>query len=659
MRNAELTLQREKQLKHAWKKFMEEEIIETNIVRPVIADSWKRCRAGELDSYSKNPPNLGPGEVKELINHNQHFIDISRPIMKMIGDMIKGTGFMVYLYDRDGYILKFITDKTMLSKAKELGNVIGGNRAEQNAGTNAIGLALLTGSPIQIVGPEHYNKNLHCLVCSAAPVRDPSGCIIGVINIHGNYKLLHKHTLGTAVGIANAVERALLTDDKINELTTTNKFLNTLIDSISNGLIAINREGNIINVNSIGGKILGLKPESLVDKPVDDVMTADFSLTDVLKSRKVMVDKNVFVKPFGSNEKYQYLVTTRPFDDHEGQLQGAIAVFSEMERVHKLIGGIIGAKARFDFSSIVGNNAKLISAINMAKVASVSSCKILLYGESGTGKEVFAQAIHNNSSRSDKPFIAVNCAAIPRDLVESELFGYDDGAFTGARRGGRPGKFELASDGTLYLDEIDSMSFEAQPKLLRVLETNQVMRVGGSKFIPVNVRIISSAKKDLMTAVREGTFREDLFYRLNMTTIKIVPLRERRDDLPVLIEYFLTKIGSRLGESKIDIGKEVMKVLSDYDWSGNIRELENVIENAILLSQGNAITLDVLPERIRQGSPNSPVNEITSSSLENAEKKMIINVLHESYGNISKASRVLEIDRTTLYRKMKKHMITI
>ncbi len=243
--------------------------------------------------------------------------------------------------------------------------------------------------------------------------------------------------------------------------------------------------------------------------------------------------------------------------------------------------------------------------------------------------------------------------------MESELFGYDDGAFTGARRGGRPGKFELASDGTLYLDEIDSMSFEAQPKLLRVLETNQVMRVGGSKFIPVNVRIISSAKKDLMTAVREGTFREDLFYRLNMTTIKIVPLRERRDDLPVLIEYFLTKIGSRLGESKIDIGKEVMKVLSDYDWSGNIRELENVIENAILLSQGNAITLDVLPERIRQGSPNSPVNEITSSSLENAEKKMIINVLHESYGNISKASRVLEIDRTTLYRKMKKHMITI
>ncbi|MCJ7813794.1 MAG: sigma 54-interacting transcriptional regulator, partial [Candidatus Atribacteria bacterium] len=509
-------LEKMNKIKKAWKRFIETGEIDSLVVRPIIANSWKRCKSARIDPHSKRPIGmLNDKEIKVLLEGNRHLIEVSWPILKIIGEMIRGSGFRVDLVDKDGYFLKIISDMEIVEESKKLGSVIGANRSELISGTNGIGMALSTGKPIQILGPEHYNIYHHNWTCSAAPINDSSGNIIGVINMSGNYRLLHKHTLGMVVAISNAIESALVTEKKVYELSTTNRFLKTIIESINDGLVILDKEGKITHLNSIAGGILGKKPPDAIGELISKLIKTNFSLFDILNNRRGYLEKEITITPFGSKESFQYLLTEKLVEDYEGKSQGIMALFKEMRKVHRLVGGIIGAKAQFNFSDIIGNNKKLERAVNLAKTASVSSCKILLQGENGTGKEIFAQAIHNNSNRRDKPFIAINCAAIPRDLVESELFGYEEGAFTGAKRGGRPGKLELAEGGTFFLDEIESMPLESQPKLLRVIESNQIMRIGGNKIITTDVRIISSTNQDLLLAVKKGNFREDLLYRIN------------------------------------------------------------------------------------------------------------------------------------------------
>src|SRR5665648_300135 len=645
--------------KKAWKRFIENDYIDTSIVRPIIADSWKRCKLAGVDPYSKRPiGTLNNKEIKALIERNRHLIEVSWPILKMIGEMIRGSGFRVDLVDKDGYFLKIISDMEILEESKKLGSVVGANRSELAAGTNGIAIALFTGNSIQILGSEHYNIHHHNWTCSAAPIYDPSGNIIGAVNMSGNYRLLHKHTLGMVVGISNAIESALKTEKKVLELSINNKFLNTIID----GLIVINKTGEITHLNSIAGKILCKDPHEAIGKPIDKLIRTNFSLLNILNNRKGYLEEEIIVTPFYDKKNSQrYLLTEKVVEDSEGESQGVTALFKEMKKVHRLIGSFIGANTRYNFSSIIGNNVKLTKAVDLAKVASVSSCKILIQGESGTGKEIFAQAIHNNSNRRDKPFIAINCAAIPRDLVESELFGYEGGAFTGAKKEGRPGKFELAEGGTLFLDEIESMPLDAQPKLLRVLESNQLMRVGGNKIIPIDIRIISSTNKDLLLSAKEGNFREDLYYRLNAVNINIPPLRERKDDIPILVKYISNKIGRRINKNNIEIDKKVLEVLCEHNWPGNIRELENALESAIILSKNNKITIEIIPENIKPFKSNDPdiKGDREANSLIDIEKEVIFKVLKEVKGNITKASRALGIDRSTLYRKIKKFKISI
>jgi len=647
--------------KKAWKKFIDTDEINALVVRPIIADSWKRCKSAKVDPYSKRPINpLNSKEINILLERNKHLIDVSWPILKMIGEMIRDSGFRVDLVDKDGYFLKIISDIEILEESKKLGSIVGANRSELASGTNGIGIALFTGGPMQIFGPEHYNVYHHNWTCSSSPIRDPSGNIIGAVNMSGNYRLLHKHTLGMVVSIANAIEGALKTEGKVFELSINNKFLNTIIESISDGLIVINMKGEITHLNSIAGKILGKEPHEVIGKPIDKLIRTSCSLFDILNNRKGYLEKEITITPFSSKENFQYLLTEKLVEDSEGEPQGVTVLFKEMKKVHKLIGNFIGANTRYNFSNIIGNDVRLTKAVNLAKVASVSSCKILIQGESGTGKEVFAQAIHNNSNRRNKPFIAINCAAIPRDLVESELFGYEGGAFTGAKKEGRPGKFELAEGGTLFLDEIESMPLEAQPKLLRILESNQLMRIGGNKIITTDVRIISTTNQDLLLAVKKGSFREDLYYRLNTVTINVPSLRERKDDIPILVKYICDKIGRRINKNSIEIDKKILEVLCEYNWPGNIRELENALESAIILSKNNKITIDAISENIKHVKANNPnfMNNNKAVSLMDFEKEALLKALEEAKGNISKASKTLGIDRSTLHRKIKKYKIS-
>ncbi|WP_146812355.1 sigma-54 interaction domain-containing protein, partial [Aneurinibacillus danicus] len=299
--------------------------------------------------------------------------------------------------------------------------------------------------------------------------------------------------------------------------------------------------------------------------------------------------------------------------------------------------------ARYTFDHMIGSAPTFVKSVDKARKAASLDSTLLLTGESGTGKELFAQAIHNASERSHNPFIALNCGAIPRELIESELFGYEQGAFTGAKQKGSKGKFELADGGTIFLDEIGDMPLEVQVHLLRVLEERMIMRVGGDKVIPINVRVIAATHKNLMDAVRTGTFRADLYYRLRVIELKIPSVRDRSSDIPLLVKHFLKQLSGKFGKKDIQVDLQAMRCLQSYSWPGNIRELKNVIEQAIFNMEGNTILPCDLPSELLAGEEQSVT----------CEKEHFITVIKAAGGNITLAAERLGISRATMYRKMK------
>lgn len=315
----------------------------------------------------------------------------------------------------------------------------------------------------------------------------------------------------------------------------------------------------------------------------------------------------------------------------------------------------------FTFDAIIGNNMKFLSLINKAKQIAPNMSTVLIRGESGTGKEVLARAIHSYSKRKKSSFITVNCASIPENLLESELFGYESGAFTGARKEGKIGKFELAQKGTIFLDEIGDMSLAIQPKLLRVLQEKTIDRVGGKKPIPVDVRIIAATHKNLEEMVQKGTFREDLYYRLNVIPLNLIPLRERRDDIPLLIDYFLDKYCKMMKKQKPKVKPSVEKVLTDYYWPGNIRQLENIIEYLVNMVSGDTIKLEDIPDHLQEQDTQLDMDnrQNLSDMVDSFEKKIIKKYLRTGTTTLDKhkIAKELGISLATLYRKIEKYRL--
>lgn len=311
---------------------------------------------------------------------------------------------------------------------------------------------------------------------------------------------------------------------------------------------------------------------------------------------------------------------------------------------------------------LIGETESMLYVKKLARRASRTNSTLLISGESGTGKEVVAQAIHTRSVRRDAPFISVNCGAIPTTLIEAELFGYVSGAFTGALRGGNPGKFELANGGTILLDEIGDMPLDVQVKLLRVLQEKEVWRIGAIAPVALDVRVIASTNRDLREMIRRGTFREDLYYRINILSINIPPLRERKDDLPDLVRCLLGRINQRIGSHAKNVTPEAMEELRAYDWPGNVRELENLLEQAVNWSEGELVSLDKLPNK--PWGPALSHDEVIDDdtpcyhgTINQTEKRLILEALENNGGNRSKAARELQISRSVLYRKMAKYGI--
>ena len=319
--------------------------------------------------------------------------------------------------------------------------------------------------------------------------------------------------------------------------------------------------------------------------------------------------------------------------------------------------------AFYTFDNIIGSSEAMKNVINKCKIIANSPSTILIEGESGTGKEILAQSIHNYSYRRNNRFVAINCGAIPANIIESELFGYEDGAFTGGRKGGKAGKFEAANGGTLFLDEVGEMPLDMQVKLLRVLQEGRITRVGGYKEIPIDIRIIAATNRDLKKEIENGTFREDLYYRLNVVEIKIPPLRERKEDIGLLVHSFLEEICKQNNKPVLTISKDVIDIFQNYRWKGNIRELKNTIENIVVLSQNSKIDVDDVPSYMMDSTNNSTEEEEYPLDLTKATQKIeiknITKALKMSNGNKAKAAKILNIPRTTLYYKIDQYKIDV
>ncbi len=451
--------------------------------------------------------------------------------------------------------------------------------------------------------------------------------------------------------------------DKIHEHL---EMLEMILDSIHNGVIVTDPEGYITHFNKPYGRFLGVDPEAQIGRHVTEVIE-NTRMHIVAKTGKAEINQRHRIKG-------QDMVVQRIPIKKDGEVIAVFGqvMFKHVRDVQKLAKqlSLLESKiefyeqelislrsTRYTFDSIIGISPSILSLKEEALKAASTYLPVLITGESGTGKELFAQAIHHASPRKLHPFVRINCPAIPRDLLESELFGYEKGAFTGARSGGKPGKFEIARRGTAFLDEIGDLPLEMQPKLLRILEEKEFERVGGTSLIRADFRLISASNQMLEEMLSEGRFRKDLFYRLNVVPIHIPPLRERSDDILPLAHHFLQEITRDAGVGEISLDPQAEKALLHYDWPGNVRELSNVIERVISSLEGNTIRLCDLPFYLYQSRKGSP--ELNDTALRNvqtrAEKEAIRYALVSADYNKARAAKLLGIHRTLLYKKMKKY----
>jgi transcriptional regulator with PAS, ATPase and Fis domain len=439
-------------------------------------------------------------------------------------------------------------------------------------------------------------------------------------------------------------------------LALTNGILETTLALVDEGIITLNKEGYINHINQEGATILGVLTSEIANKHFSFFMTREQSrlIEDLLAGGNPVYDFETIIA--NKSTEHRLLMNIRPvLDREENNPKGAVIRFLQTEKVDKLVAHRGGCRATYTFEDILGKSAVMVKAIQVCRHVGGKMINVLLIGESGTGKELFAQAIHNQF-RPDGPFVAINCASMPRNLIESELFGYEGGAFTGAERKGRPGKIELANNGTLFLDEIGDMPLEIQPVLLRILEDKKVMRLGGNRYIPVNFRVIAATNKNLYQMVSEKSFREDLYYRLSVFSIRIPPLRDRGDDILLLARDFIEDICRKLNYKVPNLSPEVEKRLTEYNWPGNVRQLLNAMVYAVNMVQGNLIKINDMPdELLYDNSVHISTRKILP--LDELEKAAILETMKLTNNNTLEAARLLDIGRTTIYRKLKKYGI--
>ncbi|MBU9726231.1 sigma-54 interaction domain-containing protein [Diplocloster modestus] len=651
--------------------FLKGELLEKGVVSDNIYQSWVRCRQSNVDASQKvlireatdtHTPN-------DILESSRYIRKQSEYIYQMKFDLLSKIGIAVFYLNRNLSVFSKGGNRKLLDELKSKNLRFSTNMSENLVGTNAAALAVQGKKSCIVIGEEHYTDVLSDYVTIAFPYfrTFPQSKIFA----QDAFINLYIMPVKLADDLHFSVIRYLGSLDFYTDPSHKLKDLMSEFNAKANHscYILLDQAGIIMDVNILfceafdicQDMVCGKRPEQLYPE-LGDIMKR------LYRQEKVKSCSIVFNSlSAGKNEFY---VDAMPMTKDQ-KLAGYIIVLTDSRHVQRYVNRLVNKGAYYTFDSLIGKNRDFeISKRMAARIASGNS-NVLICGESGTGKELFAQSIHNASDRSHGPFVSINCAALPKELISSELFGYEEGAFTGARKGGSMGKFEQANQGTLFLDEIAEMPLDMQSVLLRVIEERTVSRLGGSQPRSVDVRIIAATNRDLMKYIEENKFRLDLYYRLNVMRLDLIPLRNHIDDIPLLVDHFIRHFNESAHKSVRELEPRAMECLMKYSWPGNIRELRNVMERCVNLSVQDIITLECLPaELLREQAfsqtsqqfplpmqPDMPEQAFSSqhyNSYEEYECQRIVELMKQYKGNRTQVAQELGISRATLYRKMKK-----
>jgi sigma-54 dependent transcriptional regulator, acetoin dehydrogenase operon transcriptional activator AcoR len=623
----------------------------------IVQESWHRSlNAGVSVGLLRAPLALDGDSLAAALERNDWLT-----VAADVAGRNEGAGdrHVLTLFDADGCMLRSGGDPELKERLADINFTPGGHWGETVVGTNGPGTALALGRPVHVVGAEHYCEAWQGLHCAAAPIRHPSGgAILGALDITGAWERADPRLFALVRALAFGIERALAARELERRCRILQAFSEVIARYPGEIVIAVDRYGQVLSASSAA------PPEFHPGR-------------DTAAPTRVALAMMVADGDVGGH---------RPAAGLLGPESEAGAIVYPVAEGGVRIGGSILLRrtsrggshkhpprrsTRYSFLDLVGQSNALAEASRIAGIAAANTLPVLLLGESGVGKELFAQSIHSASERRDHPFIAVNCGAIPSELIESELFGYAGGAYSGARREGSAGKFEAADGGTLFLDEVGELPPTAQTALLRALQEGEITRVGETNARQVDVRIIAATNRDLGVALEEGDLRVDLYYRLAVLTIELPPLRNRREDIPMLAQHFLDQALIAVRRQGLTIDPEAVAALSAYDWPGNVRELQNVIARAAALATGSRLTLADLPAAIR-GAPGTartarlttgehpvaapkPGSEPASSPTNlDPERARLLEVIAKT-STMAEAAQVLGVTRSTLYRRLQRY----
>ena len=638
-----------------------------------VAESWIRSHAMGVNPYAETlNQRLEEGKVARILKSHKRLIEISQGLLAtlQLNQMAMPSRFALYLFDQNGVLLWH--EGEMLRAAAADGSLTGVVWNEKTVGTCAHMLSAHLRRPVHLLGPEHYCLNFGNSSASAAPILDERGEVIAVLVLSQHMHNIpldcfltyspHLHILGLTTALAAAIENKLQLEksyDYLREadskLTVSQYMYNTVAEAVEDGLVTIDRTGNIIHVNEEAHRIL---PHCQGGNIMDYVADHSWLMSQILLGKNSDMEETIY----SDNGQRSYNIHIRPVIDVDSrEVEGAILKFCKSDKGTALTSKVVGG-LHYTFEDLIGESESFKYAVALGKRFALSPENILLVGESGTGKELFAQAIHHRY-RSQGPFMAVNCAALPKELIESELFGYEGGSFTGAERNGKAGKIEMAQGGTLFLDEIGDMPLELQAVLLRVLEDKQVMRVGGRRYKKVDFRLIAATNKNLYQLVKQDLFREDLYFRLAVLSIHLPSLRQRQEDIEILSRHFIAKYCKKLNWRALEVSPAVMKVLKGYIWPGNVRQLENAMIYAANMALDGLIEPEHLPALV-QGTNLKNVDGNGGDysdvyTIEKMERIIIENALFKTKNNITRAAEMVGMGKSTLYRKLKEYNISI
>ncbi|EMY4794654.1 sigma-54-dependent Fis family transcriptional regulator [Bacillus cereus group sp. Bc256] len=608
---------------HTWKKFVDEGVLDSNRINERISESWYRCKQANVNPHmNKGQKILSSDIFQDQKKKSEIFLDIAIPQIQNMRKTIDELQMMALLIDPDGYVLSLSGNKQTLQRAKHINFVEGVKWTEAAVGTNAIGTALEIEEAIMISGTEHYSVASHSWSCAAAPIHNDDGKLIGVLDFSCPIEFSHPYMLGMVTSIAHAIERECSIRVHQNELQLIHRFLD-VIDSNEQVVICNHRDVIVSASKRVRERVCNWSRMKLEDLMHYGLKT---KLEVPVYSNNRMIGKCIYVK-----------------ENKQGNLFSTVP----------LINGIT-------FPGVIGTSSAFQHTLEEIKLVSPTDASVYVCGETGVGKEYVARAIHENSPRKDGPFIAVNCGSLPKELMESELFGYAEGAFTGARRQGYKGKFEQADGGTIFLDEIGEVPPEMQVALLRVLQERTVTPIGSSKEVPVNIRIITATHKDLLRLVEEGKFRQDLYYRLHVYPLYVPTLIERKEDIPYFIKHFCEQ-----KNWNVVFPKSICNQFYQHTWPGNIRELLNVLERIYILSQGQEICEKQISFLLQTMMGNQhqlalqAENKIenTLNFRERIQRDSMIEALEKTNGNVSLAAKLLDVPRSTFYKRMQKYKL--